>query len=91
MRAGRLALVAVTAVLALLTPFAAAARGHGTAATGREPRVPYGFTEQRVMVGNVGINYVRGGHGPTLVLIHGYPQPGTSGAGSCPSWPATTR
>jgi len=74
MQPRHLALVAVTAVLALLTPFAAAAQDHGTAATGREPRVPYGFTEQRVMVGNVGINYVRGGRGPTLVLIHGYPQ-----------------
>lgn len=74
MQPRHLALVAVTTVLALLTPSAAAAQDHGTAATGRDPRVPYGFTEQRAMVGNVGINYVRGGHGPTLVLVHGYPQ-----------------
>ncbi len=39
-----------------------------------ERRVPAGFTEQRRLVGDVNINYVRGGHGPTLVLIHGYPQ-----------------
>jgi len=44
------------------------------AGTGHEARVPAGFTEQRAVVGGVGINYVRGGHGPTLVLVHGYPQ-----------------
>ncbi|MFG1900276.1 alpha/beta fold hydrolase [Micromonospora carbonacea] len=37
-------------------------------------RVPAGFTEQRTRVGAVAINYVRGGRGPTLVLLHGYPQ-----------------
>ncbi|MEU7870283.1 alpha/beta hydrolase [Dactylosporangium sp. NPDC049140] len=67
-------LLAATAVLSLLAPTAAAAHSDGTVAAGREPRVPYGFTEQRALVGNVGINYVRGGHGPTLVLVHGFPQ-----------------
>ena len=37
-------------------------------------RVPAGFTEQRTRVGDVTINHVRGGSGPTLVLLHGYPQ-----------------
>lgn len=37
-------------------------------------RVPAGFYEQRAQVGDVAINYVRGGRGPTLVLLHGYPQ-----------------
>ncbi|MBM0258241.1 alpha/beta fold hydrolase [Micromonospora sp. 4G55] len=37
-------------------------------------RVPAGFYEQRARVGDVVINYVRGGRGPTLVLLHGYPQ-----------------
>ncbi|MEU5788202.1 alpha/beta hydrolase [Micromonospora purpureochromogenes] len=37
-------------------------------------RVPAGFYEQRARVGDVAINYVRGGRGPTLVLLHGYPQ-----------------
>ncbi|MEV0806417.1 alpha/beta hydrolase [Micromonospora sp. NPDC050200] len=37
-------------------------------------RVPAGFTEQRAQVGDVAINYVRGGRGPTVVLLHGYPQ-----------------
>jgi pimeloyl-ACP methyl ester carboxylesterase len=37
-------------------------------------RPPEGFTEQRADVDGVMINYVRGGEGPTLVLLHGYPQ-----------------
>ncbi|MGC5017241.1 alpha/beta fold hydrolase [Micromonospora sp. DT47] len=39
-----------------------------------EGRIPEGFTEQRTRVGDVTINYVRGGRGPALVLLHGYPQ-----------------
>ncbi|MER5336885.1 alpha/beta hydrolase [Micromonospora sp. NPDC002717] len=37
-------------------------------------RVPHPFTEQTARVGDVTINYVRGGQGNTLVLLHGYPQ-----------------
>ncbi|MFJ8579080.1 alpha/beta fold hydrolase [Micromonospora sp. NPDC093277] len=37
-------------------------------------RMPAGFTEQRARVGDVTWNYVRGGRGPTVVLLHGYPQ-----------------
>lgn len=37
-------------------------------------RMPAGFSEHRTQVSGTGINYVIGGHGPTLVLIHGYPQ-----------------
>ncbi|MEU4477241.1 alpha/beta hydrolase [Micromonospora sp. NPDC023966] len=33
-----------------------------------------GFTERRARVGEVSLNYVRGGSGPVLVLLHGYPQ-----------------
>lgn len=55
--------------------FASAGSSHpATAAAPSESRVPTGFTEQRRRVGKVNINYVKGGHGPTLVLIHGYPQ-----------------
>jgi pimeloyl-ACP methyl ester carboxylesterase len=38
------------------------------------PAPPIGFTEHKVSVNGIGINYVRGGHGPTLLLIHGYPE-----------------
>ncbi|MDZ5446787.1 alpha/beta hydrolase [Micromonospora sp. 4G57] len=37
-------------------------------------RIPAGFSEQRARVGEVSLNYVRGGSGPPLVLLHGYPQ-----------------
>lgn len=36
--------------------------------------LPAGFTRQKVSVSEVGIDYVIGGSGPTLVLLHGYPQ-----------------
>src|SRR4051812_26795222 len=36
--------------------------------------MPVGFSEHKTQVAGIGINYVIGGHGPTLVLIHGYPQ-----------------
>ncbi|TCO19679.1 pimeloyl-ACP methyl ester carboxylesterase [Kribbella steppae] len=38
------------------------------------PSPPAGFVERKVKVNGIGINYVRGGHGPTLLLLHGYPQ-----------------
>lgn len=37
-------------------------------------QMPAGFSEHKVKVGAIGIDYVIGGHGPTLVLLHGYPQ-----------------
>ncbi|MFE1834443.1 alpha/beta fold hydrolase [Streptomyces sviceus] len=37
-------------------------------------QMPAGFSEHKTRVAGTGINYVIGGHGPTLVLIHGYPQ-----------------
>ncbi|MER5195654.1 alpha/beta fold hydrolase [Streptomyces sp. NPDC002755] len=68
--------------LAVLTAFTAlflgvqdsSATDEPAAYVGGERRVPAGFTEQRTTVGDVRINYVRGGHGPTLVLLHGFPQ-----------------
>jgi pimeloyl-ACP methyl ester carboxylesterase len=61
---------ALAAAVAFAVPVVADAHDHGTA----DSRLPNGFTEQKVRVGDVGINYVRGGHGPTLVLVHGYPE-----------------
>ena len=37
-------------------------------------RVPAGFTETTAPANGITINYVHGGAGPTLVLLHGYPQ-----------------
>lgn len=72
-RVRRLALAATAALLAtsaFLIPQVATAHDHGTA----DSRLPAGFTERKVQVGEVGINFVRGGHGPVLVLLHGYPE-----------------
>src|ERR1041384_5642104 len=35
---------------------------------------PDGFTQASARVGEVTVNYVRGGAGKPLVLLHGYPQ-----------------
>ncbi|WP_406436241.1 alpha/beta hydrolase [Streptomyces sp. NBC_00631] len=43
-------------------------------ATPAGERIPAGFSEHRTRVAGTGIDYVIGGHGPALVLIHGYPQ-----------------
>ena len=37
-------------------------------------RLPADFTETIAPANGITINYVRGGDGPTLVLLHGYPQ-----------------
>ncbi|MET7987497.1 MULTISPECIES: alpha/beta hydrolase [unclassified Streptomyces] len=50
-------------------PAAAAARSAAV-----HEQIPTGFSEHKVRAGGVGIDYVIGGHGPTLVLLHGYPQ-----------------
>ena len=80
-RWSRLIAVGLVGSLAVVLPIQtgafASVTGHpaaGPAATPSESRVPAGFTEQRRRVGDVSINYVRGGHGPTLMLVHGYPQ-----------------
>jgi pimeloyl-ACP methyl ester carboxylesterase len=72
-----LAVAAATVVAGLTVAAVTASAGPATSpsavATSAE-QVPAGFTQHKTLVGSVGIHYVIGGHGPTLVLIHGYPQ-----------------
>ncbi|WP_051799676.1 alpha/beta fold hydrolase [Catenuloplanes japonicus] len=68
-----LALAAATTLAGCTTaPAAAPADSAGTSAVTES--IPAGFTSQKAQVGDVGIHYVIGGRGPTLLLIHGYPQ-----------------
>ncbi|MEW2115030.1 alpha/beta hydrolase [Streptomyces sp. NPDC005474] len=53
---------------------AAPAKPASPAASPTRERVPAGFSEHKTRVAGTGVAYVIGGHGPTLVLIHGYPQ-----------------
>jgi len=67
----------VAAVFALAvglgsTTLTAAASAKPASPAGEQ--IPFGFSEHKTQVAGIGINYVIGGHGPTLVLIHGYPQ-----------------
>ncbi len=48
--------------------------GECASVRGVNERIPAGYVERRTQVGDVAINYVRGGEGPTLLLLHGYPQ-----------------
>ncbi|WP_432989068.1 alpha/beta fold hydrolase [Dactylosporangium sp. CA-233914] len=75
-RAARRWSAAAAVVLAalLLTPLAPAAAGPPNGRLVADRRVPAGFTERQTRVGQIRINYVRGGHGPTLVLLHGFPE-----------------
>lgn len=69
-------LCAVTIALVPLGSANAASPTNG-ASTAVHPdtgRVPAGYTERKVYVNGIRINYVRGGHGPTLVLLHGFPE-----------------
>lgn len=66
--------IAVPAVSARAEPSTSTAKVSATSACSLNPSPPAGFTEAKVKVDGIGINYVRGGHGPTLLLIHSYPE-----------------
>jgi pimeloyl-ACP methyl ester carboxylesterase len=70
--------LAAAAAIGIAVP-AASAQAGSASASGRSgcslnPPPPPGFVEHKVRVNGIGINYVRGGRGPTLLLVHGYPQ-----------------
>jgi pimeloyl-ACP methyl ester carboxylesterase len=64
----------VTAALALATPLAVTHRPAGHSAAAANPAPPTGFTAHDAAVNGIRMHYVIGGHGPTLVLLHGYPE-----------------
>lgn len=74
------ALLAVAVLLGLTTTEVAqqtanaAPTGQVTAVGAAQEQLPAGFSEHKVGVDGNGVDYVIGGHGPTLVLLHGYPQ-----------------
>lgn len=72
----RAAATVVAAVLALVSPFAVAHRASSVppAAAAANPVPPAGFTAHDAAVNGIRMHYVIGGHGPTLVLLHGYPE-----------------
>ena len=50
--------------------------------------LPAGFTDtfisRYIDIGELRLHAVIGGEGPPLLLVHGWPRPGTPGACSCP-------
>jgi pimeloyl-ACP methyl ester carboxylesterase len=64
--------VAVGATTITATTVTAAAAPASASSAGE--RVPAGFSQHKTRVAGIGLHYVIGGHGPTLLLIHGYPQ-----------------
>ncbi|MFJ9352162.1 alpha/beta fold hydrolase [Streptomyces sp. NPDC101237] len=65
--------LALAVSLGAVTVTASASDTPTTSASSGE-RLPAGFSEHKTKVAGTGIDYVIGGRGPTLVLIHGYPQ-----------------
>lgn len=72
-RSRRLMAAVFATVVGLGSTTLTAAASDRTADTATE-QMPAGFSEHKTDVAGTGIDYVIGGHGPTLVLIHGYPQ-----------------
>lgn len=72
--AAALALAAATVGASSAPATPASAVRYDAAGPSAGERVPAGFAEHRTRVAGLGLHYVIGGHGPTLVLLHGYPQ-----------------
>jgi pimeloyl-ACP methyl ester carboxylesterase len=53
--------------------------------------VPIGFTSQFATVDGLRLHYVRGGSGPVVVLLHGYPQHWYEWREIAPRWPSSSR
>lgn len=77
-RPGAMVALAAASVLGLavttITTGTAQAKTAPSPAASLLEQMPAGFSEHKATVGAIGIDYVIGGHGPTLVLLHGYPQ-----------------
>jgi len=77
-RPGAMLALAVASAFGLaataITTGTAQATAASSAAVSPVEQLPAGFSEHKAEVGAIGIDYVIGGHGPTLVLLHGYPQ-----------------
>lgn len=66
---------ALGALATLLVAAVGVGVGAGSAAGGTTASsLPSGFTEGRVTISDAQLHYVRGGSGPALVLLHGWPQ-----------------
>ncbi|MBO1330420.1 alpha/beta fold hydrolase [Streptomyces sp. VRA16 Mangrove soil] len=70
----RLRGLALAALLALGTATFSAAPAAPASASSAGERLPAGFSEHKTRAAGIGLHYVVGGHGPTLMLLHGYPQ-----------------
>lgn len=78
----RLRAIAVAAAIALgaagvtaaAAPASSAISDSSASSSSAGEQVPAGFSEHKTRVDGIGLHYVIGGHGPTLMLIHGYPQ-----------------
>lgn len=49
------------------------------------------FRAAKTQVDGATIHYLTGGSGPVILLLHGWPATGPTGAASCPLWPRTIR
>lgn len=77
-RPGAMLAVAVASAFGLaattITTGTAQASTTASSTASSTEQLPAGFSEHKAQVNGIGIDYVIGGHGPTLVLLHGYPQ-----------------